>query len=62
MDVRAMRRLSVVILVCVTALSALAQTYTFDGAAKLAVFFFGFGAFVLERRDLIRRLRGQGLA
>ncbi len=30
--------------------------------AKLAVFFFGFGAFLLERRDLFRQLRAQGLA
>jgi cytoskeletal protein CcmA (bactofilin family) len=30
--------------------------------AKLAVFFFGFGAFLLERRDLLRQMRAQGLA
>lgn len=30
--------------------------------AKLAVAFFGFGAFLLERRDLFRQLREQGLA
>ncbi len=30
--------------------------------AKLAVFFFGFGAFLLERKDLIHKLREQGLA
>lgn len=32
------------------------------GLAKLAVFFFGFGAFLLERRDLLRQLRERGLA
>ncbi len=30
--------------------------------AKLAVAFFGFGALLLERRDLFRQLREQGLA
>jgi hypothetical protein len=32
------------------------------GLAKLAVMFFGAGAFLLERRDLIHKLREQGLA